>query len=193
MSELPSPSDFTPEPIMEVSEPVPSKWSRILATGITAIAVLGAPIANEQPSRAETSQAVIGMPFSGKWGFNAIVNPPFTDDNSSHPKVHNAYGFDWSTDLYASAGTEVKVYGTSSHGIVTFRRSGISDTCSSYGANVAGKGITFDVLINSGKVGEVKYDHLDLIDVGSAPIASGTTVGEITSEPLNSSCFPDST
>jgi hypothetical protein len=129
------------------------------------------------------------MPLRAEWAYDREVAPPFTDANSSHPSVHARYGFDWATDLYAAEDTAVKVFGSSPQGTVTFKRSGISDTCSSYGANIAGKGVTFDVLVNGVEVGEVKYDHLDLTDVGNDPIASGTKIGEVTSELLHGSCF----
>lgn len=61
---------------------------------------------------ASSAQAVvtIGMPFSGKWAYNTHVNPPYSDSNSSHPSAHWAPGGgDWSTDLYAAAGTEVRL------------------------------------------------------------------------------------
>lgn len=161
----------------------------LLTAGITGAAVLVSPLAGEQPAQAETPQAVIGMPFQGKWAFNTVVNPPYTDNNSSHPSVHEAYGFDWATDLYAAANTEVKAYGSSPQGPVTFQRKSVSDTCSSYGANIAGRGVTLDVLISGGKVGEVKYDHLDLTDIGSGPIPNGTKIGVVTNEPLHPSCF----
>lgn len=144
------------------------------------------------PTQAEatvTAQAKVGMPFAGQWAYNQIVYPPYTDANSSHPTVHNEYSFQWSTDLYAAKNTAVKVIGSSPQGTVTFKRNGTSDTCSSYGANIAGQGVTFDVLVNGVKVGEVKYDHLDLVDVGNDPIASGTVVGEITEEAIHASCY----
>ena len=83
----------------------------------------------------------------------------------------------------------MKVYGASPDGAVTFRRAGTSDTCSSYGSNIAGRGVTLDVLVNGSEVGEVKYDHLDLTDIGSNPVPSGTQIGKVTGESLNSSCF----
>ncbi|HEV7453895.1 MAG TPA: hypothetical protein VGO07_01405 [Candidatus Saccharimonadales bacterium] len=137
----------------------------------------------------DAPEALIGMPFAGKWAYNANVNPPYTDVNSSHPSVHEAYGFNWATDLYAAQDTDIKVYGSSAQGPVTFKRSATTDTCSQYGANIAGQGVTFDVLINNTKIGEVKYDHIDPENVGDNPIASGTKIGEVTSEALQSTCF----
>src|SRR5438270_11538990 len=70
-----------------------------------------------------TSQAVVGMPFTGKWAWNASVMqpfPPYADTcpkgesncpgYSSHPSVHHTPGGgDWATDLYAAEGTQVKL------------------------------------------------------------------------------------
>lgn len=166
-----------------------NRWINAVVAGTIALGLVVTPELNEQPASAETVQAVVGMPFQGRWAWNRVINPPYTDDNSSHPSVHASYGFDWATDLYAAENTAVKVFGSSPHGTVTFRRNSISDTCSSHGPGIAGKGVTFDVLVNANKVGEVKYDHLDLEDVGSSPISNGTKIGEVTSESLHSSCF----
>jgi hypothetical protein len=139
------------------------------------------------PAFASGEQAVIGMPFGGKWAWNANVNPPYTDSNSSHPSVHARYGADWATDVYAGAGTAVKLHATSPEGTVTFTSAGTTDTCSSYGANIAGHGIKLNVLVNGNQVGTVKYDHLDAISGG--PYTNGMTLGVVTSESLNSSCY----
>lgn len=136
-----------------------------------------------------TPKAVIGMPFTGKWAYNTNVNPPYSDANSSHPSVHNSYGFDWATDVYANSGTDVKATGSSPQGAVTFKRVSTSDTCASYGANIAGHGETLDVLVNDEKVGQVAYDHLDLTDIGANAVASGTKIGTVTKESLNASCY----
>lgn len=165
---------------------------KVVAVSMTALALAGGLSVKEQPAYAEaTAQAVIGMPFPGKWGFNQVIQPPYTDANSSHPSVHASYGFHFATDLYPTEvdRDEVLVYGSSPNGTVTFKRSGTSDTCSTYGQNIGGRGVTFDVLINANKVGEVKYDHLDLDDVGNDPIPSGTKIGEITSEPTHPTCY----
>lgn len=167
-----------------------NKLTAVVTAGATAVATMISPLINAQPAEAiDAPKATIGMPFEGRWAFNAIVNPPYTDANSSHPAVHNAYGFDWATDLYAGENTEVKVYGSSEQGTVTFKRSSTSDTCPKPDKQVAGRGVTFDVLVEGSKVGQVKYDHLDLVDVGDQPIASGTKIGEITTEPLDASCY----
>jgi hypothetical protein len=167
-----------------------NKVTTLIAVGTAALALATGPNLEEQPAYAVNSkQAVIGMPFTGKWAFTNKVTPPYTDSNSSHPSVHNPYSFQWATDLYGAADTEVRVYGSSPQGPVTFKRVSTLDTCSSYGANIAGSGVTFDVLVDGSRVGQVKYDHLDLVDVGNEPIASGAKVGEITSESLHPSCY----
>lgn len=184
------------EPILasEASSPslfdrLRNKWTTIGAVVLAGLLLAEAPGFENPAHAANTKQATVGMPFGGNWAYVNKVNPPYTDSNSSHPSVHNSYSFQWATDLYAASDTEVKVYGSSSQGTVTFKRSGTSDTCSSYGENIAGWGVTFDVLVEGSKIGQVKYDHLDLTDVGNDPIASGTKIGEITTEPLNASCY----
>ncbi|HSX07637.1 MAG TPA: hypothetical protein VLG11_01980 [Candidatus Saccharimonadales bacterium] len=185
MSELPQGGQLE----VGLVEHTPNRLTALLAAGSLAVGLMVSPTF-EQSAHADTSpQVVIGMPFNGKWAYNANVDPPYTDANSSHPSVHEAYGFDWATDIYAAAGTEVDLYGTSSSGTVTFKRNSITDTCSQYGANIAGKGVVFDVRVNGTKIGEVKYDHLDLTDVGDDPINSGTKIGVVTNEALNSSCY----
>lgn len=167
-----------------------TKLGRIgLSTLLTASAAVGLVATGESPAQANEPEATVGMPFQGKWAYNALVKPPYTDANSSHPSVHTAHGFDWATDLYAASGTDVRVYGSSSQGAVTFRRSAASDTCSSYGPNVAGKGVTFDVLVNGVDVGDLKYDHLNFLDIGNGPVASGTKIGTVTGERLHPLCF----
>src|SRR5688500_12760864 len=58
---------------------------------------------------AQAEHVDVGMPFDGKWGYNVLVSPPYTDGNSSHPSVHARYGMDWAADLYAGAGTQVRL------------------------------------------------------------------------------------
>ncbi len=174
------------ENIREIVTDLRTKLGRIV--GVSLLIASGGAVVS-MPTYAATPQAIVGMPFSGQWANESRVAPPYNNETSSHPSVHDAYGFNWATDLFAPKDTAVNVYGSSPQGAVTFKRSSISDTCSSYGANIAGKGVTFDVLVNGTEVGKVKYDHLDLEDIGSGSIASGTKIGEVTSEPLHSSCY----
>ncbi|HET7641779.1 MAG TPA: hypothetical protein VFK47_23910, partial [Ktedonobacteraceae bacterium] len=165
-----------------------NRWAALAAIGAT-VGALAAPMIDQERAFADSAQVTIGMPFAGKWGWNVHKSPPYTDDNSSHPSVHAAYGSDWATDLYPGDNKNVKLYGTSSQGTVTFKRSATTDTCASAGANIAGRGVIFDVRVNGVKIGKVKYDHLDLTDVGDDPVVSGTKIGTVTTEPLDDSCF----
>lgn len=170
------------------------KLGRLATVGMLAAgAAIGTFAAEEAadptPAYADAAAKVtIGMPFNGKWAYNTLTGAACGDDASetSHPSCHNSYGFDWATDLYAGPNTDVRVYGSSPQGTITFKRSSTSDTC---GAGVGGSGVTFDVFSGSNKVGQVKYDHLDLVDVGSGAISSGTKIGNITSETARTSCF----
>jgi hypothetical protein len=161
----------------------------LLAVIIVLVAFDVGPFTWHTASASASKRVTIGMPFTGRWAYNKLVKPPYTDENSSHPSVHEAYGFDWATDLYAAQNTDVKVLGASDQGTVTFQRIGTSDTCAEYGKSIGGWGITFSVLVDGSKIGEVKYDHLDLDDVGDKPIASGTKIGKITSEALHATCY----
>lgn len=167
-----------------------NRWLTTAVLGLvgTGVAVIG-PGNQEAAHAVDPIKATIGMPFQGKWAWNVAINPPYTDSNSSHPSVHERYGADWTTDIYAAVNTPVKVYGTSNQGIVTFKKSSTSDTCSSKGPNIAGQGLTFDVLVNGAKRGTVKYDHIDPETIGTDPITSGTKIGEVTSETLHNTCF----
>ncbi|HSW66520.1 MAG TPA: VCBS repeat-containing protein [Bacillota bacterium] len=167
-----------------------NRWTTLATLGVATLAFAVAP--SEHPANAtEGPQVTIGSPLDGAWAYNVPTAAGCGSGNSqtSHPSCHEAYGFDWATDIYAPALRDVKVYGSSNQGTVTFKRSGTSDTCSSYGQNIAGWGITFDVFVDQSKVGQVKYDHLDLANVGADPIPSGTKIGTVTSEPLQSSCY----
>lgn len=160
------------------------------STTLSALTLREAIDPDEANAATETTVAIIGMPFKAQWAYNEIVNPPYDDNNSSHPSAHDNHGFDWATDLYpVDDDHTIRVYGSSSSGEVKFKRNRISDTCSSHGSGIAGKGVVFDVLVKGSKIGEVKYDHLDLVDVGDDAIASGTKIGVITEEPLHALCY----
>ncbi len=134
------------------------------------------------PPRPSSPMAAVGMPFTGKWAYNASVKPPYTDANSSHPSVHHRYYGDWATDLYAAAGTQVKLHVTSKDGTVSFRFNRWHDSCSSAGKNVAGTGVVLNVLADGEVVGSIDFEHLDRISTG--PYRNGMTLGYLTSEPL---------
>lgn len=140
----------------------------------------------QKPAYAAGEQAVAGMPFAGQWAYNAVVSPPYNDGNSSHPSVHAKYYGDWATDVYSSSGTAVKLHVTAI-GTVTFTKRQNNDTCSSYGANIAGRGIVLNVIVNGVTVGSIDFEHLDNISAG--PYVNGMTIGTLTSESLNVNCY----
>ena len=111
-----------PAPPIEASpnifERLCNRWMVIGATVLTGLLLAKAPSFEKPAYAANAKQAVVGMPFEGKWAYVNKVKPPYTDSNSSHPSVHNSYSFQWATDLYASSDTEVKVFGTSPQGTV---------------------------------------------------------------------------
>jgi hypothetical protein len=134
------------------------------------------------PFVASAATATVGMPFTGQWAYNANVNSPYTDTNSSHPSIHHRYYGDWATDLYASAGTAVKLWVTSPDGPVAFSYNRSNDSCAGAGFGVAGHGIVLNVMIGGTLIGSIDFEHLDSISDG--PYVNGMTIGTITSEPL---------
>jgi len=147
----------------------------------------------EEVAAAEAAQATVGMPFSGQWAYNTLVNPDgngnYSDATSSHPSVHHRYYGDWATDLYAPAGTPVKLHIDSSDGPVSFNYNRSHDTCSSVGPNIAGHGIVLNVLVNGQAIGSIDYEHLDNIPGVGTNFTNGMTIGTITRESLDASCY----
>src|SRR5438046_2420776 len=88
----------------------------VLALVSAAVATLATLTA--APAGADaTHQAVIGMPFTGKWAYNVPTTASCGPANSqtSHPSCHMtnpSTGYlwgDWATDVYAAEGTAVKL------------------------------------------------------------------------------------
>jgi hypothetical protein len=96
--------------------------------------------------------AAVGMPFTGTWASNVLVNPPYTTD-TSYPAVSPANnGGDWATDLYAAEGTPVTLQVISPDGPVTFTWESSTTSC--------GTSSKVDVLVNGAFVGWIYYGHL---------------------------------
>jgi hypothetical protein len=123
------------------------------------------------PSATLAVSATIGMPFTGKWAYNADVKPPYTDSNSSHPSVHQNYYGDWATDIYAAEGVPVKLHVSSSDGVLSFYW--ISRT-----SGLCGQRTVIGVKVNGVDVGSVYYEHLNSA-VTSGVITNGMTVGTV--------------
>jgi hypothetical protein len=118
-----------------------------------------------------THQVAVDMPFTGKWAYNANVNPPWTDSNSSHPSVHHTPGGgDWATDLYGAEGTAVKLKVSNPTDSLSFSWGTSSTSC--------GQSTRINVLIGGVNVGWVYFAHIDNA-VTSGPISNGMTIGTV--------------
>jgi hypothetical protein len=135
--------------------------------GVTVAA--GTAVVGISPAQAAGETAVIGMPMNGKWAYNVNVNPPWTDINSSHPSVHSSPGTQWATDLYASAGTDVRFYAKSS-GALSYSWASSTTSC--------GQSTMINVHVNGVNVGRVYFAHLTNA-VKSGPITNGMVVGKM--------------
>ena len=117
----------------------------------------------------------LGMPFTGTWAANVLVNPPYTTDNSSYPAVHPANnGGDWATDVYAAEGTPVKLQVTSPDGPVTVTWESSTTSC--------GTSSKVDVFVNGGFVGWIFYGHVQGgrgTNTADPQPTNGTTLGTV--------------
>lgn len=137
----------------------------MIAAAIAAVALMASP------SGASAASATVGMPFAGKWAYNVNVNPPYTDVNSSHPSVHTKYYGDWATDLYASAGTPVRLR-VSSSGSLSFGWLSFSD-------GNCGQRTVVSVYVDGGLVGSIYFEHLANAVKGGAAPTNGMIVGYV--------------
>ena len=123
-------------------------------------------------AHAAGSQAVVGMPFSGQWAYNALVNSPYTDSNSSHPSVHHTPGGgDWATDVYAAEGTAVKLSVPIQTGTtLSFSWKATSTSC--------GQSVGINIIVDGTTIGWLYYAHLNNA-VTSGAITNGMTLGTV--------------
>jgi len=128
------------------------------------------------------------MPFTGRW---ANASEPSTHPSQHHrvecePATSGSYNYvpacaygpgDWSTDLYAAPGTNVKFYpieiplGSAWYGKVW----SVQSTCSG-GPSVAGKSVFIDLYNNGVYEGWISYGHLDQVSVSPGQIVGYHTV-----------------
>ena len=132
----------------------PPRWLAVLMAlcsmvfGLMALSLSTATLAVAAGER-----AVIGLPFSGKWAWNANVNPPWNDVNSSHPSVHHTPGGgDWGIDIYASEGAAVRLNVGYADGAVTFTRTSSTTSC--------GNSVKLNVNVNGTVVGWIYFAHI---------------------------------
>jgi hypothetical protein len=150
----------------------------IIGTAVTVVA--GA----STPAFASGEQAVVGMPFSGNWAYSNATSASCgpASNQTSHPSCHEIYFGDWSTDLYAPGGTNVKLQVTGINGSLSF----------AWDTNATGScGATRRVMVYAGGVyvGRIHYAHLaNAASTASAP-TQGMTIGTIYNDP-NNNCNP---
>ncbi len=113
----------------------------------------------------------VGMPFSGKWAYNVDAGPPYDDIGESHPSAHRIPGGgDWGTDLYAPAGTPVKL-SVASTGALSFSwRATTNGGC--------GQRTVVNINVDGVFAGWMYYEHLNGA-VKSGPITNGMTLGYV--------------
>jgi hypothetical protein len=148
---------------------------------LAAVTVMIVPSAS--PAAAANTESVqIGMPFTGKWAYNAHVDPPYVDSCpgggygcpgfSSHPSVHQSWSpesGEWGTDLYYAGGsTAVKLRVSNASGTVTYSWKSVSGSC--------GGSTGINVFVDGVHVGWLYYTHLSNA-VTSGPITNGMTLG----------------
>lgn len=143
------------------------------------LAVFGFATFASAPALAATQEAAeIGAPFAGKWGYNVNVNPPYSDQNSSHPAVHLiSGGGDFATDYYGTPGQQVRLRVSNATGNVTFAWAGSSTSC--------GTSTKVNVFVDGAQVGWIYIAHL-VGAVKSGPLTNGMVLGTVG----NYSCAP---
>lgn len=158
----------------------------LLAVSVVVVAGFGSA-SGGVGSRAAALEVVIGMPFAGQWSYNVERKPPYTDQNSSHPSVHRLYtkGSDWSTDLYAKAGTPVTLLLSSAAGPVKIGRRSSGDSC---GPGVGGQRVSYKVYVGKAYVGWLSFSHLDNPKT-SPPYENGMVIGNVTTEGTKAGCY----
>jgi hypothetical protein len=134
----------------------------------------------------EASQALpasapfVGMPFAGRFNGRCQSAP------DAHT-VHDTGVSQWSTDLYAPPGTQVRFYVPSGYkGYVVDK----SDTC---GTSSGGQSLYVDIYNSANvKVGRALYSHLANVTLSvsfTTPITSSTLLGETSPTLTPSSCY----
>lgn len=150
-------------------------------------ALAAAAVAVPYGNAASRPTVTVGMPFTGKWGYNVPVKPvdgKYNDATSSHPSVHAAPGGgDWATDLYAPVGEPVKLHVSSSGKL------GFSWLSSSGCPSSTTSSTRIEVKVNGQPVGWIYYTHLAGA-VRSGPIRNGMTLGTVANPATDGGCNP---
>jgi hypothetical protein len=78
MNELSPSPQVEALPNISLIDRLHNKWMTFAAAGAALVSSLVAPAFEDRPAYANTAvQAVIGMPFEGKWASDISVNPSF--------------------------------------------------------------------------------------------------------------------
>lgn len=150
-----------------------NRWATVIATGVAAAGVLAFDALSNKPAYAQSSQkATIGMPFEGKWAYS---NPTSAEcgpnsNQTSHPSCHETYFGDWSTDLYAADGTDVKLKASGES---------LSFAWDTSASGSCGETRRVKVYSSGTYIGRVHFTHLkNSASTETAP-TNGITVGKI--------------
>lgn len=150
---------------------------------IVAVLLMLAPGPRAADARAD-AEARLGMPFSGRF-----AGSPLT-----HPDTHERHfrGNQWSTDLFAAAGTPVAVEVPSHSGKLQLKVEAVGAVDSANGvrcAPAAGTYVKLGVLIDGQRTGQVVYGHLRDVTVSKGEgVADGTVIGTTAQWP-QSACW----
>jgi hypothetical protein len=142
---------------------------------VSVVSVIAAPNAS-----AEVPQAVVGMPFAGKWAYS---NPTTAScgpnaSQTSHPSCHEVYFGDWATDVYQAAGVEVRLQVPYATGLLSF-----SWDTSATGS--CGETRRVRVYVSGIQVGQVHFTHLSNATLTTTSPTNGMVVGKIASLSCN--------
>jgi len=131
-----------------------------------------------------THQAVIGMPFTGKWAYNVATAASCGSgsNQTSHPSCHMtnpSTGYlwgDWATDAYAGDGTDVKLSVPYATGTLAYVFVPVTN-------GSCGHRVEVTVKVGGTEVGQVYFDHLKS-EVTSqagldAAMSSGGVIGKV--------------
>lgn len=144
-------------------------YGAVIAVVVLVISLVIAPAAS-----ADAPQAVIGMPFGGRWAYSnptaAACGPG--PGQTSHPACHETYFGDWATDVYQSAGVDVRLRIPYATGVLS-----LSWDPSATGS--CGETRRVRVHVSGVQVGLVHFAHLSSAAQLSTPPANGMVVGKI--------------
>ncbi len=159
---------------------VPDRWSALVASGMLASTLLVGSVVDAAPTEAAVSQIVIGMPFEGRWAYSNATSTGCGSGSgqTSHPSCHEIYFGDWSTDLYAAAGTEVKLKADSDKAL--------SFTWDTTASGSCGETRRINVFADNVKIGRVHFTHLTSAASTDTAPTNNMTIGKV----ANLSCNP---